>query len=183
MDIHKEKLDVIDEQENILYQETRDNIHQKGLLHREIHVWLYTPSGNIIFQKRSPNKDTAPNLLDASVGGHVDMGEKPLESALKEIQEEAGILVDGDELIFMEKSRVDAIDSQTGKRNNVIRYIYALAYFGSLKELVPEEGAGEGFFSYSINELENLDNNQRQMFIGKMISTENILLYKKIIKN
>ena len=47
---HPEKLDIIDEQENIIDQISRDEVHTKGLLHREVHVWLYTLDNKIIFQ-------------------------------------------------------------------------------------------------------------------------------------
>lgn len=67
-------LDVVDKDGNILYQETRKKIHEEGLMHREVHVWLFTPNRELIFQHRSTNKDTYPGLLDASVGGHVEVG-------------------------------------------------------------------------------------------------------------
>ena len=67
------KLNIIDEQENIIGEETRENIHNQGLLHREVHVWFYTPKGEIIFQHREKDKDTYPDLLDATVGGHVEI--------------------------------------------------------------------------------------------------------------
>lgn len=36
------KLNIVDESANIIGEETRENIHNQGLLHREIHVWFYT---------------------------------------------------------------------------------------------------------------------------------------------
>jgi len=63
------RLNIVDEEGNIVGEETRENIHKNGLLHREIHVWLYTPNREIIFQHRAKDKDTYPDLLDASVGG------------------------------------------------------------------------------------------------------------------
>ena len=59
-------------------------MHKKGLLHPEIHVWFYTPDKEIIFQHRAKNKDTYPDLLDATVGGHVDIGEYVDKAALRE---------------------------------------------------------------------------------------------------
>ena len=44
-----EKLNVIDEQGNIIGEETREGIHREGLLHREIHVWLFNKKGEDIF--------------------------------------------------------------------------------------------------------------------------------------
>ena len=66
---HKEKLNIIDENDNIVGEDSRENIHKKGLLHREIWVWIYNDKLEILFQRRAPDKDTFPNKLDASVGG------------------------------------------------------------------------------------------------------------------
>jgi isopentenyldiphosphate isomerase len=71
---YQEKLDIVDEDDNIIGQDTRENVHRKGLLHREIHVIIYNDENEILLQKRSMNKDTYPSLLDISVGGHVDLG-------------------------------------------------------------------------------------------------------------
>ena len=85
------KLNIIDENGNITGEETRENIHKQGLLHREIHVWFYTPKGEILFQHRAKDKDTYPDLLDATVGGHVEIGADYESAALQELEEETGI--------------------------------------------------------------------------------------------
>jgi len=41
----QEKLNIVDESDNIIGEDTRGHIHQKGLLHREIHVWIYNNEG------------------------------------------------------------------------------------------------------------------------------------------
>ena len=64
-----QKLNIIDEDDNIIGEDSRENIHRKGLLHREIHVWIYNKKGEILFQKRSITKDTWTGLLDASACG------------------------------------------------------------------------------------------------------------------
>lgn len=40
--VDNRKLNIVDEDGNIIGEETRENIHKQGLLHREIHVWFYT---------------------------------------------------------------------------------------------------------------------------------------------
>ena len=64
-----EMLEVVNEQDIVIGLESRSMIHQKGLLHREIHIWFITPEGEIIFQHRAKTKDTYPDKLDATVGG------------------------------------------------------------------------------------------------------------------
>ncbi|EKD96007.1 MAG: Dimethyladenosine transferase, partial [uncultured bacterium] len=84
-------LDIVDENENIIGEDSRENIHKKGLLHREIHVWFYTPKDEIIFQLRGKDKVTRPDLLDATVGGHVELGDSYEDTAIKEVYEETGV--------------------------------------------------------------------------------------------
>ena len=70
-----EYLNIVDDNDNIIGQKTREEIHQQGLLHQEIHVYFITPNKEIIFQHRAEDKDTYPDLLSATVGGHVDIGD------------------------------------------------------------------------------------------------------------
>lgn len=179
---YTEKLDVIDEQENIIDQISRNEVHGKGLLHREVHVWLHTPDDKIIFQKRSSTKDTFPNFLDASVGGHVDLGETPEVAAIKELAEESGIIAEFSQLNFITKRRSYSVDSKRNKINNVIRYLYSYLYTGDINDLVVEEGKGDGFVSYSISELESINKKELEKFIPSTLSKENIEMFKLIKK-
>ena len=89
-----EMLEVIEENDNVVGLETRVKIHQDGLLHREIHIWFLTPKAEIIFQHRAKDKDTYPDKLDATVGGHVEPKMSYEETAVKECKEETGIDID-----------------------------------------------------------------------------------------
>ena len=76
----------------------KSEAHRKGLFHPTIHVWFYTPEGQVLFQKRAKNKDTFPSLWDVSVAGHIGAGEDIKEAALREIEEEIGLSVVGSQL-------------------------------------------------------------------------------------
>ena len=69
-------LEIVDESDAVIGVRSREEIHTLGLRHREVHVWLVTPDNDIIFQRRSATKDTFPNQLDASAGGHVHDGRR-----------------------------------------------------------------------------------------------------------
>jgi isopentenyldiphosphate isomerase len=79
----------------------RGQIHRDGDWHRALHVWVAgidaPGSSFLMFQRRSPRKDTWPNRYDATVGGHYRAGES-LSDTLREIEEEIGISPDGLEL-------------------------------------------------------------------------------------
>mmetsp|Transcript_7056 Transcript_7056/g.11033 ORF Transcript_7056/g.11033 Transcript_7056/m.11033 type:complete len:158 (+) Transcript_7056:57-530(+) len=53
----------------------RSQVHKDGDWHRSMHLWLYqsnlaNDSARVLLQRRSPYKDTHPNLLDVSCAGH-----------------------------------------------------------------------------------------------------------------
>jgi isopentenyldiphosphate isomerase len=64
--------------------------HLLGLRHASVHVVLVAPNGLLVLQKRSLEKDTAPGLLDTSVGGHVGTRTE-LAAAFAEMREELGL--------------------------------------------------------------------------------------------
>lgn len=83
--------DVVDEQDRVIAQCPRAEVHARGLLHRATHIWIWNAQGQFLLQKRSAHKDRFPNTWTSSVSGHVDSGENYLQAAQREIQEEAGI--------------------------------------------------------------------------------------------
>lgn len=84
-----EYLDYYDEEGNYLGYETRENIHKKGLWHKTVQNWLYTPDGKVIFQIR---KNSGKFYTTSS--GHVDKGETIEEAYIRETKEEIGLDLD-----------------------------------------------------------------------------------------
>jgi isopentenyldiphosphate isomerase len=62
-----------------------------SLLHKVVHVLVFSTWGELLLQKRSLRKDVAPGKWDTSVGGHVAPGEDLLFSAQRELREELGV--------------------------------------------------------------------------------------------
>ncbi len=90
-----EVFDVVDEHDNIIGQATRAEVHAKKLVHRAIHVIVSNKRGDFLLQKRSLLKDACPGLWDSSVSGHLDAGEDYATAAVRELEEEMGIICDG----------------------------------------------------------------------------------------
>ena len=86
-----EILSVVDDQDQVIGQRRRDDIHRLGLLHRATHVLVFRQDGQIFLQKRGQHKQESPGLWDSSVAGHVDAGETYDACCVREIQEEIGI--------------------------------------------------------------------------------------------
>lgn len=78
-----------DEQGRVLKDKgaKRDDVFGNGILHGASHVWIWRKDNGtleILLQKRAPNKRTWPNRYDVSAAGHIDLGETPLDAALRE---------------------------------------------------------------------------------------------------
>jgi isopentenyldiphosphate isomerase len=66
-------------------------VHRNGEWHAAAHLWIITPAGEILLQRRSASKENYPSLWDVSVAGHVSAGEDPSTAALRECEEEIGL--------------------------------------------------------------------------------------------
>ena len=87
-----ELFDVIDSKGNPAGQiVSREKAHAEGIPHRTAHIWIIRKKEGkvqILLQKRSQNKASFPGKFDTSSAGHIQAGDEPLESALRELKEE-----------------------------------------------------------------------------------------------
>lgn len=81
-----EVLAVVDEKDAVIGSASRKEVHDKGLLHREVYVFLINGLGQVLLQKR---KDVP--IWDASCSGHFPKDQDYLEAAQREFEEELGI--------------------------------------------------------------------------------------------
>ncbi|MGN0361589.1 MAG: NUDIX domain-containing protein [Bilifractor sp.] len=85
----------------------RNVVHREGDPHGTVHIWIVRPSAHcpsgyeVLLQKRSANKDSNPGCLDISAAGHIDAGDEPMESALRELGEELGIHARPEDLKYL----------------------------------------------------------------------------------
>jgi 16S rRNA (adenine1518-N6/adenine1519-N6)-dimethyltransferase len=86
-----ELLDVVNDTDTVITQEMRSVVHQHGLLHRGIHVFLVTAEGQLLVQQRGKQQKPFPLALDCSVSEHVKAGEKYLQAARRGLAEELGL--------------------------------------------------------------------------------------------
>jgi len=83
--------DIVDKNDTVIGSDFRSVIHQKGLLHRASHIWIFNSKGEYLLQRRSASKDRFPNTWTSSVSGHVDSGETYEQAAIREMSEEIGL--------------------------------------------------------------------------------------------
>jgi isopentenyl-diphosphate delta-isomerase type 1 len=91
MPISLELFDVVDEQDRVLRQMERAEVHRQRLFHRAVHVLVFDSRDQIYLQRRSQLKDTYPGRWTTSCSGHVDAGEDYDQAARRELGEELGL--------------------------------------------------------------------------------------------
>ena len=97
-----EFLNLIDDKARMThYSKPRSLVHRDGDLHPTVHIWLIKRKDMGIYallQKRSSEKQINPDCFDVSAAGHVSQGEEFRHAAVKELREELGLSVSGDQL-------------------------------------------------------------------------------------
>lgn len=168
-----EMLDVVNEQDEVIGVESRDVIHEKGLLHREVHVLFYTPKGTMIFQRRSMKKQSWPGRLIWAASGHVETGKTYLETAQIESREETGLEIPFEDFHFIGTvNNLSQIDPQDGIINNSIRKVYTYKYSGELNELKIEPEEGDGFVEYPLKDMLNLPESEKKKFVPSTFNSQ-----------
>jgi 16S rRNA (adenine1518-N6/adenine1519-N6)-dimethyltransferase len=89
-----EMFDVVDENDQVIGQDTRGEVHARKLMHRAVHVFVFNKRGDLLLQQRSMLKDVHPGVWDSSVSGHLDAGEDYAAACVRELDEEMGIRVE-----------------------------------------------------------------------------------------
>ena len=125
-----ELFDVIDSKGNPTGQiVSREKAHAEGIPHRTAHIWIIREKEGrvqILLQKRSQNKDSFPGKFDTSSAGHIQAGDEPLESALRELKEELGFSATSEQLHFAGTFPISFAKEFHGKmfRDEEIAFVY-----------------------------------------------------------
>ncbi len=108
-----ERIDVLDARgEKTGEVAWKSEAHRLGLWHRCFHCWIFspeTPSGGpyLFVQRRATGKETWPDRLDVTVGGHLGAGEETLQGGLREVEEELGLSVAAGDLVPLGTRRAE----------------------------------------------------------------------------
>ena len=87
----QEIFDVVDEDDNVIAQATRKEIHDKKLIHRSVMFFTFDKKGRIFVSQRTKNKEFFKEYWSIVLGGHVNVGENYDEAVVREAKEEAHI--------------------------------------------------------------------------------------------
>lgn len=140
-----EIFDVVDEYGNPTGDTVlRSKAHTEGICHRTAHIWIARKVSNhwqVLLQKRSAIKDSFPGRFDTSAAGHIHAGDEPIESAIRELNEELGIDAMPAQLQYAGTFRVKYEKEFHGKmfRDNEVAFVYVYLENVEIEKLVLQE--------------------------------------------
>jgi len=164
-----ELLDIVNDKDIVTDQQMRSTVHQLGLQHRGVHVFLFTRDGKMLVQKRSADRAASPSALDCSVSEHVKAGESYLDAAMRGMKEEMG--VDGIEIKELVKFRMNY-----GTNDNEISTVYEGIVDPAAVKFDPSEI--EEINYYSVDELQEMIESGNVKFCGWFVELLNWYLEK-----
>ena len=105
-----EIFDIVDDNGNPTGQTIERSLaHTNSTRHRTVHIWIarkVNGKWQVLLQKRALTKDSFPGRYDTSSAGHIQAGDEPLESAMRELKEELGIAAKPEQLQFVDTFRI-----------------------------------------------------------------------------
>jgi isopentenyl-diphosphate delta-isomerase len=157
-----EILDIVNDNDEVIGQAERDEVHRIGLVCRLAYVCFYTAEREVILQKRSDTKKNDAGKLTTTVSGHVASGQDYLEAAVRETLEESGVEVEASDLTSLGVVRADYV--QGAYLSNAMRGLFVYKFDGDIADLNVEELDGDGFVKLSIEELEQQLDSEPEKF-------------------
>lgn len=140
---------------------SRREAHKKGIRHRTSHLWIFRKHEGklqVMLQKRCMDKDSFPGYYDISSAGHIPAGEDYQVSAIRELDEELGIKINAQELIYCGRlsDSYEQIFHGEWFRDNQVSNIYLLWKDIEAKDIVFQKSEIEKVIW--VNFLKCLDN-------------------------
>lgn len=102
---------------------------REGALHAASHLWIWRGEGDnleLLLQQRAKEKLTWPGYFDISAAGHVDLGETPVTTMVREAQEELGYKVVPANMRLLFVHRQYIVDETSGVIENEFQWVYGL---------------------------------------------------------
>jgi len=161
----------VDENDIVIDGVKREECHNGSTKpwHRNAHVYIINPNGELYLTRRSSTKDTSPDLFTVTTAGHVRFGEDPELGAERELKEELCLDVD---VHFVKKYKVDYGFER--------EYIYV--YFGKTDQIprIGNEEVGEVFSMPLVYVVQKIQDGSLKLAPGaqdviQMLISDNLL--------
>lgn len=150
-----ELLDIVDRNDIVVGQDTKENKFQKELISRMVAVFIVDNEGKMIIAKRAPTKRSFPNRLDLAACGNVKAGESYEDAAKREILEELGIECN--------VSLLKKIFNEFPENGKMIRYFTSI-FLGRYDSTVNTNEEISVIRKIPVDEIERMIKQSRELF-------------------
>lgn len=147
---NQELLFVVDENNNPIQSQTREETHKEKLWHRTSHIWILNSKNQALCQKRSLLKDSNPGKWEAHFGGHIRSDEDYIDNAIIETREEVGLDRNKSDMFLFKVFKYD--------KDKEFQGIFYTTWDGDLVDLKLEEEEVEEIKFIGLSELEKIFN-------------------------
>lgn len=165
----EEFLDIVDKNNNIIGQASRQNAHKNKLPHRASHI-VIAYDNYIYLQLRSATKQQSPNKWDISASGHVKAGDTYYQAALTELKEELNLEIPTKQSLI-EIGEIPASDNNGYEFVKIYYYLYSKL---PRIELEPYEITSGGWFA--LDHISNWAQLQPQDFTNGFIAVWQVFI-------
>lgn len=146
----------VDKNDRVLGKISREEAHQKGLLHRAGVVLVFNSKGKMFLAKRSPEKKIFPNCVDCACSFHVKYGQAYAKAAKTELFEETKIVGNPE---YLGKAVIDK------EPDHLIVAVFKIVHDGKI--VLDKSEATSGKF-YSFEEADRaIKNKKQEIFIAR----------------
>ena len=178
-----EIFDIVDENGNPTGQTIeRTAAHATGARHRTAHIWVVRAGQNgydVLLQKRAMNKDSFPGRYDTSSAGHIQAGDEPLESALRELKEELGISASPSDLEPAGSFKIQYEKEFYGKlfKDNEIAFVFVYRKPIEINKLILQREELDSVDWFNLKETYNECKKHNQKFCVPIGGLETLIRY------
>ncbi len=148
----EEKVVLVSENDEVLGLMEKMQAHENGILHRAFSVFLFNKNGDMLLQKRAPEKYHSPEQWTNACCSHPRAEETYLQAAKRRIKEELGIDCDLEEKFWF----IYKADVGQNLWEHELDHVFTGIYEGDFN-LNPEEVAEVRYIS-----MEDLDKEIKQ---------------------
>lgn len=140
-----ELVDIDENKTGIMIERGTNTIIPQGMYHTAVDIWTKSKDGKILLTQRHPNKEWG--LKWECSGGSIIKGERSIDGARRELQEETGIKISEEKMIFLGKTIMEEYQC--------IMYTYLVRLTDDVKLNLQSEEVVDAKW-VGISELENM---------------------------
>jgi isopentenyl-diphosphate Delta-isomerase len=124
----KEKVILVDENDNAIGEAEKIQVHIDGLLHRAFSIFIFNTDGEMLLQQRALSKYHSGGLWTNACCSHPTPAEKTIDAAKRRLQEEMGFMTPMEKIFdFVYKA-----EFENGLTEYEFDHVFAGWYSGSI---------------------------------------------------